>query len=376
MFLPRQAFLSVEYNDNDMTADIKNDVESFTFTDSGSDSSDSLSIKVNASNEKWKNGWMPDIAAKLHPKLCTKNWIVQGDSAELDCGVLVVDDLGFTGCPDVLTIGAVARPSDTGFHERNREQVWKNTSIQRIASTIAERNSLQCSMDAEDVDIAIKEQDDNDSAFLKSLCETYGLILKVYMGKIWIFDREKYKQKDAVRTFTPADIVPGSFSWNTTLAGTYTGGVFTYTNQRKKVNINVTVGSGDRMLKLNQYASSEADAKRQLEAAIAMKNHSNTTVSFKTMGDLNIHATQCVNIQGYGKMDGKYYLDNAKQKNASHYSQHLYGKAADIWIAGVSVDTLAAYVETLLPNRGGIGRYYNDNFVHVDVRAAKSRWKG
>ena len=92
------------------------------------------------------------------------------------------------------------------------------------------------------------------------------------------------------------------------LAGTYTGGVFTYTNQRKKVNINVTVGSGDRMLKLTQYASSEADAKRQLEAAIAMKNHSNTTVSFKTMGDLNIHATQCVNIQGYGKMDGKYYL--------------------------------------------------------------------
>lgn len=310
MFLPRQAFLSVEYNENDMTADIKDDVESFTFTDSGSDSSDSISIKVNAYSGRWKNSWMPDIAAKLHPKLCTKNWIVQGDSAELDCGVLVVDDLGFTGCPDVLTIGAVARPSDTGFHERNREQVWKNTSIQRIASTIAERNSLQCSMDAEDVDIAIKEQDDNDSAFLKSLCETYGLILKVYMGKIWIFDREKYKQKDAVRTFTPADIVPGSFSWNTTLAGTYTGGVFTYTNQRKKVNINVTVGSGDRMLKLNQYASSEADAKRQLEAAIAMKNHSNTTVSFKTMGDLNIHATQCVNIQGYGKMDGKYYLDS------------------------------------------------------------------
>lgn len=67
---------------------------------------------------------------------------------------------------------------------------------------------------------------------------------------------------------------------------------------------------------------------------------------------------------------------NAKQKKASRYSQHLYGKAADIWIAGVSVDTLAAYAETLLPNRGGIGRYYNDKFVHVDVRTAKSRWKG
>lgn len=65
---------------------------------------------------------------------------------------------------------------------------------------------------------------------------------------------------------------------------------------------------------------------------------------------------------------------NAKQKNASKYSQHLYGKAADIWIEGVSVDTLAAYVETLLPGKGGIGRYYTDGFVHVDVREVKSRW--
>ena len=65
---------------------------------------------------------------------------------------------------------------------------------------------------------------------------------------------------------------------------------------------------------------------------------------------------------------------NAMIKNAAKFSQHLYGKAADIWIAGVSVDTLAAYVETLLPGKGGIGRYHADGFVHVDVREVKSRW--
>ncbi len=51
---------------------------------------------------------------------------------------------------------------------------------------------------------------------------------------------------------------------------------------------------------------------------------------------------------------------NAKQKKAAKYSQHLYGKAA--------------YVETLLPGKGGIGRYHADGFVHVDVREVKSRW--
>lgn len=56
------------------------------------------------------------------------------------------------------------------------------------------------------------------------------------------------------------------------------------------------------------------------------------------------------------------------------YSQHLYGKAADIVVSGVSPKKVAAYAETLLPNKGGIGIY--GTFTHVDVRATKSRWNG
>ena len=85
---------------------------------------------------------------------------------------------------------------------------------------------------------------------------------------------------------------------------------FTYSNQKKKVNIKVTIGTADRMLKLNQYASSEADAKRQLQAAIDNKNHSATTISFTTMGNLTYCATQCIDVEGYGKIDGKYYMDS------------------------------------------------------------------
>lgn len=131
---------------------------------------------------------------------------MQGDRTVLDCGTLVVDDLSFSACPDVLTIGAVARPNGTSFHEKNREQVWKNTSIKRIAETIAGRYGLECKMDAEDVSVALKEQDDNDSSFLQKICSTYGLILKTYRNKIWIFDREKYKKKDSVATDKPIDI--------------------------------------------------------------------------------------------------------------------------------------------------------------------------
>lgn len=70
------------------------------------------------------------------------------------------------------------------------------------------------------------------------------------------------------------------------------------------------------------------------------------------------------------------YRTPAKNKacGGEKYSQHLYGRAADIKISCVSPKKVAAYAETLLKNKGGIGTYAT--FTHVDVRATKARWKG
>lgn len=63
-----------------------------------------------------------------------------------------------------------------------------------------------------------------------------------------------------------------------------------------------------------------------------------------------------------------------KKVGGATYSQHLYGTAADIKVSGVTASAVADYVETLMPNAGGIGRY--STFTHVDVRKTKSRWNG
>ena len=62
-------------------------------------------------------------------------------------------------------------------------------------------------------------------------------------------------------------------------------------------------------------------------------------------------------------------------------SQHLLGRAADIRVQGVSVEAVAAYAESLMPDWGGVGRYpvkagRATGWVHVDTRAEKARWRG
>ena len=65
----------------------------------------------------------------------------------------------------------------------------------------------------------------------------------------------------------------------------------------------------------------------------------------------------------------------------SKSSQHLLGRAADIQVAGTSVEDVAAYAESLMPDWGGVGRYpvkagRATGWVHVDTRADKARWRG
>ena len=60
---------------------------------------------------------------------------------------------------------------------------------------------------------------------------------------------------------------------------------------------------------------------------------------------------------------------------------HAHALHPDIRVQGVSVEDVAAYAESLMPDRGGVGRYpvkagRAAGWVHVDTRADKARWRG
>lgn len=56
----------------------------------------------------------------------------------------------------------------------------------------------------------------------------------------------------------------------------------------------------------------------------------------------------------------------------AHGSMHRIGRAADIKIRAEHQDDVANYLESIVPDDCGIGRY--DDWTHIDVRAEPARW--
>ena len=182
----------------------------------------------------------------------------------------------------------------------------------------------QAAAESSEYEFTIKceeQEDQTDCEFYAELCEKYGLAMKVYNRKIVVYDREEYKKKPAVLMLTETDLQ--AWSWQQRMSGTYTGGEFAYTPAKTSKEIKVTLGTQERALKLSGKADSQADAERQLKAAINKENHGRITLSATIMGNAALAASQCVEVQGLGALSGKYYIDKVTHNIGGGYTMDL-----------------------------------------------------
>ena len=230
----------------------------------------------------------------------------------------------FAGWPITGTISAVSVPADGAFRETERTKTWEKVTVQEIGKEIASRAGITLAWDVEGTPFtiqSIEQSSQTDCDFYMQVCESYGYAMKVYAQKIVVFDREAYKKKDPVLTIRESDIE--SWSWKKTLAGTYTGGEYTYTDPITEEEIKATVGTGTRILKQSGKADNLADAERKIQAAVDSANHGHTTISMTITGNATLVATQCVTVVGLGRLSGKYYIDSITHHVGNGYTMDL-----------------------------------------------------
>ncbi len=308
---PRKASVSCTYNGANATVQIAEYLDSFTYTDVASGSSDSIKVTLNDRDRKWIGAWFPEKGDRLQPTIRTSNWKQEGDASSFPCGAFRVDDFSVHGGrPLQVTIEGVALPADSNFKTMKRTQTYEETNLQEIGDIIAGRAGIALYYEAGTVSIAkVEQSDQEDCDFYEGLVTKYGLALKIYNDKLVVFSEAAYEAKAAKATLTEADIEPG-WEWNTTLDGTYTGVKYEYTNSEKDETITVEVGGGDRIYTCNEAADNPTEAKLIALAAVNNANKDATTLTNVTLSLAvpGLIASDCVEVAGIGKCSGKYYV--------------------------------------------------------------------
>lgn len=146
----------------------------------------------------------------------------------------------------------------------------------------------------------------------------------MFNNKIVIFSIVQAEKAKAVREIKEKEML--SWSYNTTIDGTYTGIEFTYTDPDKKgndKNLKITIGKKGRMYFANDQATSKYDAELQAKALLNKANREIETMSVKIIADNSIVAGQCVKISGLKNVNGKYYVDQIKHSVGSGYTMQM-----------------------------------------------------
>lgn len=301
---------------------IKDNISSLSYTDVASGQSDSANITLNDINKDWLTTYYPKKGADFKIGITLHNWNNENEEVNNDFGTFIIDDISFFGRGLKCNIGMVSAPQNDDFKSLQRTETYTDTTIRDIAQKIADRAGIELYYDADDINISeVEQKDQADSSYLLSLCEKYGLGMKTYNHKVVIFDIVMYEKKDSVLTMDESDM--SDWNYNDTIEGTYTGVKLSYSNPDNDDTINVFVGESGRTYYMNVQSSSEYDAQLQAAAKINAANRDIEKLSVTIMANPDIVATQCIDVTGLGKINGKYYIDSIKHDIGSGYKQKL-----------------------------------------------------
>lgn len=335
----RQSSVIVKYNGKDITKTITDYIEGFQYVDNASGTADTVTLKLNNRSGKWSAGWIPVEGDFVESIIKLTNWIAEGDNRKYNCGYFLIDDLSYSGPPSVASVGGIATPIRTDFNVTEKSKTWKKTTVKGILQKISSDAGITLYFSGQDYPIDELEQSNKtNQSFAFELCNSYNLAMKLYNRGMVVFDQTEYEAKKASLNINKTQLE----SWNIgkKMTRAYDGVSISYTDSKKNQTLSYKfmLKDGSRILKLNETAESLQDAEIKAKSKLLEHNRQCQTMSVKLMGDTKYIASKCANVSGFGKLDGKYYIDTVThEKNAGSGYYCTLEMHAIIIVKGVTV---------------------------------------
>ena len=322
----RRAFIKLYYDGMDISKYIEKDLLSFVYTDNASGYADDVDVTLKDEKGIWLDDWFPEKGDRIQPVIKTKNWRRNEDSQSLDCGSFIIDEPSGSGPPSQIQMKGNSMPLHSNFKEK-RSKAWSELKFDALGRAIANRSGLKFFFDSSyNPYIKYELQDKvSDSKFLMDLCNKYGFGFKLSNNTVIVFNISEYESKPSVATIDKKRGQVNSYSVGTTLTETaYTTIKIRYKEEgsdKKKWYV-YKPGSAEKEKThtIDLIAESYEEAERVSISKYKALNKNEFVVSMTVVGNIEILGASCVDVVGFGKFDGKYYVDKATHAVGGGYT--------------------------------------------------------
>ena len=329
--------------EKDVWEEISTDLLAFSFSDSETNTADSLSITLKDETGKWAQRWKPDPGERV--KASIKKIIDGKVVGTLNCGKFFVDTMKVQGAPRTFEMGAVSIPLNKPIRKLIKSKAWEKTSLKKIASAIAEEADIELLWDSEsdpEYD-RVDQKKESDLKMVSRLCDEAGLSIKVTDDKLVIFDQHSYENKKPVKTVTLGESDVLNYSFETSQSDLYKSVTVSYRSPKKKKKgraggYTFDLKTGRKVTKkktsnpavftytatdpeadengqeyyLKSRCTSIDEAKRKATAMLRKLNRRGVTGDLTVVGDVDLVAGAVLEIKGFGIFDGNFIIATAK----------------------------------------------------------------
>ena len=299
----KQPAVKITYNSTDVTLDFTRLLQSFSYEDAATGYMDTVTLKM-VNDARFNMAWYPDPGDKL---LIQFGYV----GALVDAGEFEIDEIEFSGLPDVVTLKATATPYTRSLRTLNSRS-FENLTLQAIVARVAADNQVSMSGSVDDSVVIprVTQLREDDLQFLARICREYGY---GFSCRATTFNFFKFEDLESVApgiVLTRKDIL--SYRLTDKTKRTYRRAVLAHRDPGARELITQSsdanaVATQDE-LKLYASAKSTAEALLKTRAALYLANTKKVSGAISVPGNPRFTAGLNVTVQDLGALNGTYHI--------------------------------------------------------------------
>ena len=251
-----------------------------------------------------------DGFAAPDPGTVIQVWLGYEGSPLKNMGRYRVDEITFSGPPNILSVSAASAELTTAIKE-TKTRSWHEKTVGVIVGSIAGENGLGLAIDAEIGEHFIEHIDqhaESDMAFLSRLAKRHGATFKLADGKV-LFAKAGSRSAPSGAAKKPTKLKPFDVAtWSVTRAqrSDHKSVICYWHDHDKGKRKAEKAGSGEPAHRDKRRYRTAAEAKASAEGQLAALRRWKLDGSCEGVGNPALYAEGIISLDGFGPVDGQY----------------------------------------------------------------------